>query len=135
VKVVPRSGRARLVVALAAVLLLLAPVAWMWWSSLLPDRYDIAEMGYADYGGGAEKAHDHQGSGTPVADLVEARGGPADVEVTLTVRTDGDRYTVNGSTPGPEIRVTEGEVRDGRCRRRHAGRGPARRVLHLPVRP
>ena len=46
----------------------------MWWSSLLPDRYDIAEMGYADYGGGAEKAHDHQGSGTPVADLVEARG-------------------------------------------------------------
>ena len=47
-KVVPRSGRARSLVALGAVLVLLVPVAWLWWSSLLPDRYDIAEMGYAD---------------------------------------------------------------------------------------
>ncbi len=99
-KVVPRSGRARLVVALAAVVLLLAPVAWMWWSSLLPDRYDIAEMGYADYGGGPETGHDHHG-GTAVADLVADPDRPADVTETLTVATDGDRFTVNGTTPGP----------------------------------
>ena len=109
-KVVPRSGRARLVVALAAVVLLLAPVAWMWWSSLLPDRYDIAEMGYADYGGGPRPGNDPHRYRTPVADQVEARGGPADVTETLTVARDGDRYTVNGTTPGPVLRATQGDL-------------------------
>ena len=108
-KVVPRSGRARLVVALAAVVLLVAPLAWMWWSSLLPDRYDIAEMGYADYGGGPEAGHSHHG-GTAVADLVADPDRPADVTETLTVATHGDRFTVNGTTPGPVLRATQGDL-------------------------
>ena len=107
---VPRSGRARSLVAVAAAALLLVPIAWMWWTSLLPDSYDVAEMGYADYGGGPRTGHDHHGHGMPVADLVEQRGGPADVERTLTVRTDGNRYTVNGTSPGPELRVTQGDL-------------------------
>ncbi|MET1058115.1 MAG: multicopper oxidase family protein [Nocardioides sp.] len=106
----PRSGRARSLVAVAAAVLLLAPVAWMWWTSLLPDTYDVAEMGYADYGGGPRAGHDHHGGGVPVADLVEERRGPPDEEATLTVRTDGDRYTVNGTSPGPELRVTQGDL-------------------------
>ena len=107
---VPRSGRARSLIAVAAAALLLVPVAWLWWTSLLPDSYDVAEMGYADYGGGPRAGHDHHGHGAPVADLVEERGGSADVEETLTVRTDGDRYTVNGTSPGPVLRMTEGDL-------------------------
>jgi FtsP/CotA-like multicopper oxidase with cupredoxin domain len=81
----------------------------MWQASLLPDSYDIAEMGYADYGGGPRAGHDH-GHGTAVADLVGDPDRSPDVEVTLTVRKDGNRYTVNGTSPGPEIRAVEGDL-------------------------
>jgi len=102
--------RARLLLACAATLALVVPFGWMWWSSLVPDTYDLARMGYADHGGGSRVGHDHHGHATAVADLVEPAGGPADVAVTLKVRRDGDRYTVNGSSPGPELRVTEGDL-------------------------
>ncbi len=86
-------------------------LGWMWWSSLLPDTYDLADMGYADYGGGpvppAMAGHSH---GSAVADLVEARSGPPDREVTLTVRHDGERITVNGATPGPTLRFDRGDL-------------------------
>ena len=82
----------------------------MWQASLLPDTYDIAEMGYADYGGGPRTGHDHQGHGMAVADLVGDRTRSADVETTLTVRKDGDRYTVNGTSPGPVVRAVEGQL-------------------------
>jgi len=81
----------------------------MWQASLLPDSYDITEMGYADYGGGPRTGHDHQ-HGQAVADLVADPARKADVEVTLTARRDGDRYTVNGTTPGPTIRAVEGDL-------------------------
>jgi cyanate permease len=45
--------RWRLVLALAATLALLAPLAWMWQASRMPGRYNVMEMGYADYGGGS----------------------------------------------------------------------------------
>ena len=70
----------------------------MWQSSLLPDSYDIAEMGYADYGGGPRTGHDH-GHGVAVADLVGDPDRAPDVEATLTVRKEGKRYTVNGTSP------------------------------------
>jgi len=104
-----RSGRLRLFVSLAATLALLAPLAWFWKASLVPDTYDIAEMGYVDYGGGPRSGHDHH-HGTAVAELVEDAPGAADVTMTLTVRQEGDRYLVNGASPGPEIRATQGDL-------------------------
>jgi FtsP/CotA-like multicopper oxidase with cupredoxin domain len=82
----------------------------MWQASLLPDSYDITEMGYADYGGGPRVGHDHHHHGMAVADLVADPDLPADVEITLTARRDGSRYTVNGSTPGPTIRAVQGDL-------------------------
>jgi len=106
-----RSTRGRLLLSVTATLAIVVPLAWMWQASLVPDTYDLADMGYADYGGGPRIDHgDHHG--TAVADLVEDATGPADVAVTLTVTKDGDDYLVNGSSPGPEIRATEGDIVD-----------------------
>jgi FtsP/CotA-like multicopper oxidase with cupredoxin domain len=86
------------------------PLAWFWQASLVPDTYDMAEMGHADYGGGPRTGHHHHGHGSPVADLVADPDRKPDVRHTLTVRREGKRYTVNGSTPGPELRVTLGQL-------------------------
>ena len=64
-------GRPRTWIAIAATLALLLPLGWMWKSSLLPDSYDMAEMGYADWGGGPVDEHHGMGHGIPVKDLVE----------------------------------------------------------------
>ncbi len=104
-----RSKRARLLLSVAAALALLTPLAYYWQASLIPDTYDMADMGYADYGGGPRMDHAAH-HGTPVAELVEETTGPADVAVTLTTTRDGDDYFVNGSSPGPEIRATQGDL-------------------------
>jgi FtsP/CotA-like multicopper oxidase with cupredoxin domain len=80
----------------------------MWWSSLLPESYDLAAMGYADYGGGPS-GHDHQ-RGTPVIDLVEPSLAAPDVEAVFTVAREGDRITVSGVTPGPVLRAEVGDL-------------------------
>ena len=108
-KLVPRSNRARTILAIAATAAIVVPIGWMWQASLLPDTYDMAEMGYADYGGGPRSGHDGH-HGTAVADLVGDPSREPDVEVTLTVRDDGELYTVNGSSPGPEIRAVQGDL-------------------------
>ncbi len=63
----------------------------------------MAEMGYADWGGGP--VGEHAGAaghhGTPVAELTADPDRPADVRETLTVHEEVGGYTVNGSTPGP----------------------------------
>jgi FtsP/CotA-like multicopper oxidase with cupredoxin domain len=90
----------------------------MWNNSRLPDSYDMAAMGYPDYGGGPhEMSMDgmdmSDGSdmkGTPVKDLIADPDRPADVEATLTVHQDGDRFTVNGTSPGPTITATVGDM-------------------------
>ena len=104
-------GGRRLWLAGAATAALLLPLGWFWYDSLLPDTYDLAAMEYPDWGGGPQVGHDHgSGNGTPVADLIADPDRPADVRATLTVAQDGDRYTVNGSTPGPPITATEGDL-------------------------
>ena len=153
-----RSGRVRLLLALLATAAIVVPLAWMWQSSRLPDTYDMAEMGYADYGGGPSTGHHHH-HGLPVADLVADPDRPADVTETLTVRRDGDRITVNGSSPGPVLRATQGDLvevtprqrrprpghhpalarggraeRHGRGRRGDPGRRGSGRGVHLPLR-
>ncbi len=88
---------------------LVVPLGWFWYDSLLPDTYDLAGMGYADWGGGQRSPHAHQDA-TPVAELIADPARQADVRTTLTAATDGDRYTVNGTTPGPVLRATEGDL-------------------------
>lgn len=95
-------------VAAAAVVL---PIGWFWYGSLLPDSYDLAAMGYTDWGGAPAGEHAGMaGHGTPVADLVEDGDRPADVEATLTVHDTGDRIMVNGTTPGPELQARQGDL-------------------------
>lgn len=101
-------GRARLWAASAATAALVLPLGWFWQASLLPDTYDLASMGYADWGGGPEGAHGHHG--TPVAELTADPDAPADVEATLTVRHEDGRYLVNGTSPGPLLEATVGDL-------------------------
>jgi len=102
-------ARWRVVVPVVATLVVLVPLTVMWNNSRLPDSYDMAAMGYADYGGGPGAGRHRHDEGVPVADLVEPADGPADVEVTLTVHQDGRSFTVNGSSPGPTIDATVGD--------------------------
>ena len=103
------NGRVRLALACATTAAIVLPLGWAWQASLLPDSYDPAEMGYADWGGGpaaAQAAH----HGTPVTDLTADPDATPDVSATLTVRDEGERYTVNGTSPGPELRATVGDL-------------------------
>lgn len=120
-----RWWRARwlhLTAALTATLALVGTVGWFWYGSLVPDTYSVMDMGYLDAGGGPVAGHQHSGAhpgGTGVADLTGPRDEPADVAVTLTARQEefplasGERvdgFTLNHTSPGPELRVTEGEL-------------------------
>ena len=82
----------------------------MWKSSLVPDTYDIAAMGYPDWGGGPVDEHAGMHHGTPVKDLVADPDRPADVRETLTVRVKDGHYTVNGTSPGPTIEAAVGQL-------------------------
>jgi FtsP/CotA-like multicopper oxidase with cupredoxin domain len=118
----------RTVIALIATAAVLLPLGWFWKASLLPGSYSVMDMGYADYGGGSAPrdvlaGHDDDMRGmTPgrsVATLTAATDRVADVSVTLTARTqrfrltpgrDFDGYTLNGTSPGPEIRAVQGQL-------------------------
>ena len=117
------SNRWRAVIATAATLAILVPLGWMWWSSLVPDTYSVMDMGVPDYGGGpTEQDHEamagsHETVG--VETLTGPQSGEPDVAETLTaeqgdVEVGGgdtiDGYTLNGTSPGPEIRATEGDL-------------------------
>ncbi len=111
--------RRRLLIALVATVALLAPIAWFWQASLMPETYSVMDMGYPDYGGGPTTMAHHDLMGRSVADLKEDSTRPADVRVTLTTRKERfelasgetvDGYTVNGTSPGPAIRVVQGQL-------------------------
>lgn len=85
----------------------------------------MAEMGYADYGGGSAPAagphasHGHGHEGISVATLTADQERPADVRFDLVVRqervtlADGrtvEGYSVNGRTPGPLIEARVGQL-------------------------
>ncbi|MEU8238581.1 multicopper oxidase family protein [Actinoplanes missouriensis] len=102
-----RTG-VRAAIASVAALAVLGPLGWFWFDSLVPGTYDMAAMGVADHGGGDPSGHRHTG-GLSVADLRGPSGRP-DVEVTLTADRRDGRYTLNGSSPGPEIRAERGDL-------------------------
>lgn len=111
------AGRGRLALAALAAAGSLAVPGWLWQASLLPDSYAAHEMGAVDLGGGVE--HSHGGRQVSVDSLALPADAPADVSLTLTARaepvelepgTTVDAYTLNGTTPGPEIRVVQGQL-------------------------
>jgi FtsP/CotA-like multicopper oxidase with cupredoxin domain len=126
-----RSRLRGLVACLAAGAIVL-PLGWMWQSSLVPGTYSVMDMGTHDYGGGPVTelvaahpgAHEH-GPGTSVEDLVADPDRPADVRVelvadkrtfTLASGREVDGYTLNGSSPGPLIEATQGDLVEVRVR-------------------
>ncbi|MFC4946134.1 multicopper oxidase family protein [Pseudonocardia sp. GCM10023141] len=126
VAVPPARRRRRLAVAVAATLVVLAPLGWFWQQSLLPRSYSVMDMGYLDHGGGPAAAMTGHGMAPmpmpmptrSVTDLTAAPGVP-DVDLTLTARAGPidlgngrtvDGYTLNGTSPGPVIRAQQGDL-------------------------
>ncbi|MDL5159183.1 multicopper oxidase family protein [Actinomycetospora termitidis] len=121
-----RRPRRRTVVALLATLAVLAPVAWFWAASLPAGSWSVTEMGVPDDGGGPAgmAGHDMAGmAGRSVDTLRLPAETPADARITLTARADGSRYTLNGQTPGPEIRAVAGQVVEVRLVNADVARG------------
>nr|WP_255426846.1 multicopper oxidase family protein [Pseudonocardia sp. C8] len=124
-----RRARWRTALAVLATLAVLVPVGWLWWDSRMPAGYSAMDMGTVDLGGGPGTEDAHGGhAGHPavgVPELRDATTGPAAVTVTLTARREVfrlpsgrtvDGYTLNGTSPGPEIRTRQGELVEIRLR-------------------
>ena len=129
-------ARRRVLVAVAALFALLCLPGYMWQQSLVPDTYSVMDMGYADFGGGpgapAHASHGLAANGLAgssgpatvspelsVASLTGPVVRPADVAVTLVARKESFRlasgeqikgYTLNGTSPGPDIRAVQGQL-------------------------
>jgi FtsP/CotA-like multicopper oxidase with cupredoxin domain len=105
-------------------------LAWLWQDSRVPAVYSVMDMGDLDYGVGAmaDPVGRHGGhmegsmAGQPMArlvtDMVADPARPADVRVDLVTRQQvlsiGGRsvagFTVNGTSPGPEIQANQGQL-------------------------
>jgi FtsP/CotA-like multicopper oxidase with cupredoxin domain len=110
------------------VLLVVGWVGWQWQASLVPAGYSVMDMGVVDTGGGAAHGGHAQHARTVSAESAEDIGvdalrgpvdGPADAVFELVARRGSSRlatgeevgrYTLNGSTPGPELRVRQGDL-------------------------
>ena len=68
-----RSTRVRLVVSVLATVVILAPLAWLWQSSLVGKSYSVMGMGTLDYGGGPVDGHGHGSTDRSITDLVVDR--------------------------------------------------------------
>ena len=114
------AGRIATIAGVVVLVSLLAVVAKAWWDSRLPGTYSVMSYGTHEYGGGPEPA-DHTGhtvGGTSVADLHGPSGTP-DKRFELTARAaDVDlssgrvvhALTFSGTSPGPELRVRQGDL-------------------------
>ena len=122
-----RSGRTRVLVGLVLTLALVVPLGTMWWHSRLPGSYSAMDMGELVYGGGTRGLHGGHGgaSGVSVADLDTDPAREADVVVDLVTRegpvelASGRRvegFSVNGTSPGPLIEATVGQLVEVRLR-------------------
>ncbi|MDX6279435.1 MAG: hypothetical protein QOH03_506, partial [Kribbellaceae bacterium] len=110
--------RRRTLVAIAATLVVLAPIGWFWQQSLLPDGLSAMDMGYADYGGGPVMPAGHH-HGSSVAELKPVADRVPDVSVRLVARKERfdipgrgpiDGYTLNHTSPGPQINAKQGDL-------------------------
>jgi FtsP/CotA-like multicopper oxidase with cupredoxin domain len=113
------------IVAVAGVVLLLGLVGFIgkaWWDSRLPSTYSVMSFGTHDYGGGDEPTlhTGHNGStAVSVADLHGPATGAPDARFELVARSADVRLssgrtikalTFNGTSPGPELRVRQGDL-------------------------
>jgi FtsP/CotA-like multicopper oxidase with cupredoxin domain len=113
-----RSTRTRLVVSMVATVVILAPLAWLWQSSLVGSSYSVMGMGTLDYGGGAVDGHGHGSADRSITDLVGDSTRKADVRVNLVAEQQnlaiGGRsvagYSLNGTSPGPTITAHQGQL-------------------------
>jgi FtsP/CotA-like multicopper oxidase with cupredoxin domain len=129
----PSRRLLRLAVPVLATVAIVAPLVWMWQASRMPAAYSVMEMGYLDYGGGVQSEPNvaghsghgeangndhHSGPARSITELVADPARQADVRVDLVTRqevlTIGGRsiagFTVNGTSPGPEIRARQGQL-------------------------
>lgn len=98
-------------------------------ASLLGARYNVMDMGVADYGGGPRSHHAHMGGTSLVA--LRAPDGPPAESFTLTAaraRTvlgghGQNVLTFNGTTPGPTLTVTQGDLVEVRLENLDVPRG------------
>jgi len=97
--------------------LLLGALGWFWASTFVPSTYSVMGMGHPDHGGGP--VHEHGAATVSVADLTGPRTGEPDVAVELDARREHVHlasgevvpgYTLNGTSPGPELRVAQGDL-------------------------
>jgi FtsP/CotA-like multicopper oxidase with cupredoxin domain len=111
------AGRRRRVLAILAAIAVLGPLGWLWQASLLPGTYSMMDMGYADHGGGPH--HQMSTPGRSVTSLTDTTPGAPDVALTLVARKEKvrlasgreiDGYTLNGSSPRPVIRASQGQL-------------------------
>ncbi|TCM51574.1 multicopper oxidase family protein [Kribbella sp. VKM Ac-2568] len=109
----------RVLIGLLATIALLAPIGWFWQQSLVPGGMSAMDMGYADFGGGPSVALMHAGHGTDLSKLAAAPDRPADVSVSLVARKERfdipgrgstEGYTLNHTSPGPEIKAKKGDL-------------------------
>lgn len=119
---------------------LLAFVGWSWYDSRLPATYNVMDFGGADYGGGRVPSAGAHGvhqfgdgeQGTSVADLHGDRKRSPDAKFTLTAEkatvrlASGrtiDALTFDGISPGPELRVRQGDLVEVTLRNEDVSRG------------
>ncbi|SNT27291.1 Multicopper oxidase with three cupredoxin domains (includes cell division protein FtsP and spore coat protein CotA) [Asanoa hainanensis] len=105
--------------ALVLTVVLVGALGYLWYDSRVPSTLSVMEMGYADWGGGAVPAAGHQHAGGISITGLTGPSGPPAVAVSLTARAEsftlatGERvagYTLNHSSPGPEIRARVGDL-------------------------
>ncbi|MGW7679341.1 multicopper oxidase family protein [Kribbella sp. NPDC054772] len=107
----------RVLLAVLATIVVLAPIGFFWQRSLVPNNLSPMTMGYADFGGGPVPDHLHHG-----VDVSELTGPPVqkpDVVVDLVARKERfdipgrgsmDGITLNHTSPGPRIVAKQGDL-------------------------
>lgn len=135
----------RVILPILSTVAIMAPLTWLWQASRLPAAYSVMDMGsHLDYGGRAEpdpattghsghRSGRHARPGRTVSEMVADPRRPADVRVELVTREQllavGGRsvagYTVNGTSPGPEIRARQGQLVEVRLRNESVATGVA----------
>jgi len=97
-------------------------IGWLWYESRLPGTYSVMDHGALDYGGGRVPVGGHHaGTHAPisVASLRGPQTGTPDAKFTLTAKSATIRLgsgravealTFDGRSPGPELRVRQGDL-------------------------
>jgi FtsP/CotA-like multicopper oxidase with cupredoxin domain len=148
VSATPGRQAVRVALPILATIAIVVPLAWMWQASRVPASYSVMEMGYQNYGDGVQPEPNvaghgghgdasghghHSGPARSITNLVADPARAADVRVDLVTRqemlTIGGRsiagFTVNGTSPGPEIRANQGQLVEVHLRNESVAAGVA----------